>query len=143
MEAGVPVFVGPEGEGKGGEVVDGGNGVAVFAEVDGAEVGAAGIAGFGADVGELFGDEDREFGFVGFAAVRAEDAAERPFGGAEGAEEGTSGTVALGTEDTEKRESAAHRAEIGNGRSGRDCGLGGEKSGVGLEEGAREKFGDR
>lgn len=141
MKARVAVFVGPEGEREGGEVVDGGNGVAVFGQVDGAEVGSASVAGFRADVRELFGNEDGEFGFVGFAAARAEDAAEIPFGGAEAAEEGAFGAVAFGAEDAENGECGAKRTAVGGGSHRWDGGLGGKKSGVGLEESAGEEVG--
>jgi hypothetical protein len=78
VEAGEGVFLGPEREREGGEVVDDGDGVAVFGEVDGADAGFAGVAGFYAEVGELLGDVDGEFFFVGFGAVGAIDSAEIP-----------------------------------------------------------------
>ena len=99
MEAGVVVFGGPESQGEGGQVVDQGDGVAVFGEVDGADVVAAGVAGFYADVGELFGDVDGELGFGFFAAGGAEDAAEFPFVEAEGAEQVAFAAVAFDAED--------------------------------------------
>jgi hypothetical protein len=73
--------------------------VAVFGQVDGAEVVAAGFAGFYADVGELFGDVDGEFVFGFFAARRAKDAAEFPFVETEGAEEVALAAVAFDAQD--------------------------------------------
>jgi hypothetical protein len=69
-------------------------------------------------VRELVGDIDGKFGFVGLAAVRAEEATEVPFGVAEGAEEAAFGAVAFGPEYAEKREGAAERAAIGSGSGG-------------------------
>ena len=62
------MLVRPQSERDGGEVVDQGDGVAVFGEVDGGETKLAGVAGFDADVGQLLGDVDRELGFGFFAA---------------------------------------------------------------------------
>jgi hypothetical protein len=68
---------------------------------DGADVVAAGVAGFNADVGELFGDVDGEFVFGFFAAGGAEDAAEFPFVEAEGADEVALAAVAFDAQNSE------------------------------------------
>jgi hypothetical protein len=103
LEAGVAVFVGPEGEGDGGEVIHERDGVAIFREVDGAQIEFAGIAGFDADVGELLRGVHGELVFGFFAAGRAQEAAKLPFFGAEGAEQEAFAAVAFGTQDAEQR----------------------------------------
>lgn len=136
-------FVGPEGQRERGEVVDQGDGVAVGGEVDGAQVGAAGVAGFDADVGKLLGDVDGELGFGLFAAIGAEDAAKFPFLGAEGAEQETLAAVALAAKDAEQGSATAERAERGGDEQGGHGDLFGEEFGVRLEEGAGDELGER
>ena len=53
--------------------------MAVFGQVDGADLGLAGVTGFDADVGELLGYVDGQFLFVFFAACVAIDSAKIPF----------------------------------------------------------------
>src|SRR4029077_5241774 len=60
LQLGVAVLAGPEVEGSGGEFVDHGLGVAVFCEVDGLDVGLAGVAAFDANVVELAGRVDSQ-----------------------------------------------------------------------------------
>ena len=95
------MFVSPEGEREGGEVVDDGNGMPIFGEVDGAEEGFAGVAGFHAEVRELFGDVDGKLGLGVFSAGGAEDSAEFPFLEAERAEEVALAAVAFDAQDSE------------------------------------------
>ena len=96
------MFVGPEGEGDGGEVVNERDGVAVFCEIHGGEIELAGVAGFDADMGELLGDVDGELGFGFFTAGGAEDAAEFPFLGAEGTEEKAFAAIAFDAQDAQE-----------------------------------------
>ena len=73
------MFVGPESQGDGGQIIDDGDGVAIFRKVNGADVVVAGVAGLDADVGELFGDKDGKLGLGFLVAGGAEDATEGPF----------------------------------------------------------------
>lgn len=50
------MFLGPERQGNGGEIVHVGYGVTVFCEIDGAQVKLAGVTSFHTDVRELLGD---------------------------------------------------------------------------------------
>src|SRR5579864_3588009 len=68
LKARVTVFVGPEREGNGGEVVHQRDSVAVFREINRAEVKFAGVATFHANVGKLFGHIDGQLGFLLLAA---------------------------------------------------------------------------
>jgi len=111
VEAGVAVFVGPKGEGEGSEVIDERNGVAVFCEIDGANVELAGFAGFDAHVRELLGDVDGELVFGFFAAGGAEKAAKVPFAHTEGAEKEALAAVSFETKRAKHRQGAAARAE--------------------------------
>jgi len=62
------VFVGPEREGNGGEVIDQRDSVAVFGEINGAQIEFAGVATLHANVGKLLGHIDGQFGFLLLAA---------------------------------------------------------------------------
>ncbi|MGA7931112.1 MAG: hypothetical protein WCA20_34600 [Candidatus Sulfotelmatobacter sp.] len=59
MEFGVSVFLRPEVERDGGKIVDEGLGEPVLGEVDGLDVGLAGVAALDADVGEGIGGVNR------------------------------------------------------------------------------------
>ena len=79
VDAGVAVLAGPERERDGSEVVDERDGVAVFGEVDGADVEVAGVAGFDAKVRKLLDHINGELALGFFAASGTEDAAKIPF----------------------------------------------------------------
>ena len=63
------MLVCPEREGDRGEVIDEGDGVAVFGQVDRSEEKLAGVAGFHADVGQLLRDVNWLLA-LGFFATR-------------------------------------------------------------------------
>jgi len=96
MEFIVSVLLRPKVEWDGSEFVDERVGQAVFAEINGLEVGAAGIATLDTDVGELLGGIDRQFGVVFLIAARTDDAAELPLAKAESTEQVAAGAVAEG-----------------------------------------------
>ena len=73
------MFVGPEGEGNGGDVINQGDCVAIFCQVDSLEIELAGVAGLDTDVGELLRNVDRQFGFGLFATRRAMNPPKFPF----------------------------------------------------------------
>jgi hypothetical protein len=136
------VFVGPEGEGKGGEIVNQGDGVAVFGEVDGADVVPAGIAGFDAHVRKLFGDIDRELAFGFFATGGAENAAKIPFVETKGANQPALAAVAFWAKHAEQRDRVAKRADAlcRFERGWRP--MNGQELGVGLQENLKSELGE-
>jgi hypothetical protein len=69
----------PQIEWNKGEFIDERIGESVFREVDGLEIGAAGIAALDADVREAFGAINRKLGAILFLASRADGAAVFPF----------------------------------------------------------------
>jgi len=71
----------------------------------------AGVAGFYADVGELFGYVDGEFVFGFFAAGGTKDAAEFPFMEAEGTEQMALAAIAFDAEYAEQRGGIAKGAD--------------------------------
>ena len=95
MELGVSVLLRPKIERNRGQFVDQRVGEAVLAEIDGLDVGAAGIAALDPDVGERFGSIDGQFGVVFLAASGADDTAEFPLAQAEAADQVSAGAVAL------------------------------------------------
>ena len=105
------MLVGPEGEGKGGEIVDDGDSVAVLGEVDGAEVELAGVAGLDAYVGKLLGDVDGQLVFGFFAASGAEKASKIPLAHAKGAEETALAAVPFETKRAKHWQGSATRAD--------------------------------
>ena len=111
MELGVSALLRPEIEWDGGEFVDEGVGEAVFAEVDGLEVGAASVATLDADIGELLGGIDRQFGMVFFVATGADDAAELPLAETESTEQVAAGAIAQLPEYAQRGTAAAERAQ--------------------------------
>jgi hypothetical protein len=70
--------MGPESERDRGQIIDQGDGVAVFRQIDRAEIKLAGIASFHANVGQLLRYVDRELAFCFFAARRAMNPAKFP-----------------------------------------------------------------
>ena len=78
MEFGVTVLLRPEVEGNRGEFIHYGVGQAVLREIDGLNVGVAGVAALHAYMSELVSLIDRKFGLVLLAASGADDAAEFP-----------------------------------------------------------------
>ena len=130
----------PEVEGDAGEFVDERVGEAAFGQVDGLDIGVAGVAALDANVGESLGGVDRKFGVVLLAAAGANDAAELPFGEAETAEQAAAAAVPLRAEDGERGIAIAKRTERegvsfelqGNARA--------EEFGVGLQEGESQEF---
>ena len=114
------MFVGPESQGKGGQVVDNGYSVAVFGQIDGADVVAASFAGFHADVGELLSHVHRELVFGCFTAGGTEDAAKFPFVQAEGTQEKPLAAVPFNSQYPEHGRRSAKRAYRVRG-DGRRC----------------------
>jgi hypothetical protein len=110
MEFGVSVLLRLEVERDGGKIVDEGVGEPVLGEVDGLDVGLAGVAALDADVGEGIGGLNRKFGMVLLAASGTDEAAELPFGEAETAEQAAAAAVALLAENAEPGLAIAERA---------------------------------
>lgn len=102
LEAGVAVFVGPQGEWDSGQVVNERDRVAIFGQVDRAEEEFASIAGFDPNMGKLFGDVDGKLVFGFLAARGAQDAAKIPFAETKGANEAALAAVAFGPEYAKK-----------------------------------------
>ena len=126
MEAGVPVLVGPKGEGDNGEIIDKRDGVPIFCEIDGADVELAGVAGLDAHVRELLGDIDGELVFRFFTTGGAEKAAKIPFAHAKGTKEEALASVTLEAQGAEHGEGTTTRANAGCGVKLRYCQVGGE-----------------
>jgi hypothetical protein len=103
MEFGVSMFLRPEVERDGGEFVDQRVGKAVLGEVDGFDVGLAGVAALDANVGEFFSGIDGKFGVVFLAASGADDAAELPFREAKAAEQAAATSVTLLAQNAARR----------------------------------------
>lgn len=72
------MFLGPERQRDSGQIVYEGYGVAVFGEVDGAQIIFAGVAGFDADIRELFRDIDGQLRFGFFGADGADNSSKFP-----------------------------------------------------------------
>ena len=140
MLAGVAVLVGPEGEGKNSEIIDERDSVAVFCEVNGADVELAGVARFDAHMRELLGDIDGELVFRFFAAGRTKQAAKIPFAHTKRAEEEALATVAFDPESADHGQGTATRADAGRGARLRHGQAGGERLRVGLQKGAQDEF---
>ena len=88
----------PQGMGKGGEIIDKRDGVAVPGQVNGAQIKLARIAGFNANMRRIFGDIDWQFVFGFFAAGGAKDPAKFPFLRTEGAEQESFAAVSFGAQ---------------------------------------------
>ena len=140
MELGVSALLRPEVERDGGEFVDEGVGEAVFAEVDGLEVGVASVAALDADVGELLGGIDRKFGMVFLVAAGADDAAELPLAETESAEQVAAGAVAQLPQHAQRGFAAAERAQRVRVALELKRNPGADEFGVGLKKGEGEKF---
>ena len=111
MELGVSVLLRPKIERNRGQFVNQRVSEAVFAEVDGLYVGAAGIATLDADVRECFGGIDGQFGVVFLAAAGADNAAEFPLAQAEATDQVSAGAVALWAKHARDRLAAAEWAQ--------------------------------
>ena len=72
------MFLGPQRQRDSGQIVYEGYGVAVFGEVDGAQIIFASVAGFDADIWELFRDVDGQFCFGFFGAGGADNSSKFP-----------------------------------------------------------------
>ena len=140
MEFGVSMFLRPKVERDGSKFVHQGVGEAVFGEVDGLDVGLAGVAALDANVGQVGGGVDRKLGMVFLAASRTDDAAELPFGEAETAEQAAAASVALLAQDTERGLAIAEWAQQRRGAFQLHCCVGADEFGVGLEESEYEEF---
>src|SRR5271169_2065516 len=103
MDFGVSVLLRPEVEWNGSEFVDEGVGEAVLGEVDGFDVGLAGVATLHANVREFSSGVDRQLGVVFLAASGTNEASELPFGQADPAEQAAAAAVPLRAEDADGR----------------------------------------
>src|SRR3989442_13546498 len=109
LEARVAVFVGPQGKRNRRQIIDQGDGMAIFGQVNGAEIEFAGIASFHANVRELFRDVDRQL-VLGFLTARgAQNPAKLPFLQTKGADQESLAAVALRPQDAQKRARLAQR----------------------------------
>ena len=111
MEFGVAVFLRPQIERDRGEFVDQGVGEAVLSEIDGLDVGVAGIAAVDPHVGELVSGVNRQFGSILLTASRTDDAAKPPFAQTETADKTAARAIALWAQDAEGGLAIAERAE--------------------------------
>ena len=125
----------PEIEWNRGDFVDEGVGEAVFTEVDGLEVGVASVATLHADIGELFGGIDRQFGMVFFVATGADDAAELPLAETESTEQVAAGAIAQLPEHAQRGTAAAERAQRVSVALELKRNPGADEFGVGLKKG--------
>ena len=117
--------------------------MAVFGQVDGAQIELAGFAGFHANVGKLLGYIDGEFLFVVFAAGGAENAAKLPLLKTKRTSEKAFAAVGFGAEHSEQRQRATARTDPRVGGELRRGHAHGEKFGIGLEKRAKDEFGER
>jgi hypothetical protein len=67
------VFLGPERQRDGGQIIDQGGGVSIFSEIDSAQIVFAGVTGFDADIRELFRDINGQLRFGLFGAGGADN----------------------------------------------------------------------
>jgi hypothetical protein len=103
MEFGISALLGPKVERDRGQFVYHRLGQAVFRQIDGLNVGPAGVATLNPDVGKCFGSIDRELSMVFLAAAGTDDAPELPFGKAEAAEQTAAASIALRAKDRQHR----------------------------------------
>lgn len=95
MEFDVSMLLRPEIERDGGEFVDERIGEPVLGEVDGFDVGVAGVAALHANVGQLGGGVDRKPDRVFLSTSGTDKAAKLPLREAESAEQAAPAAVAL------------------------------------------------
>ena len=140
MELGVSVLLRPQVKRNRGKFVDKGLGKAVFGEVDGLDVGAAGIAALDTDVGEFGGGVDGELGVVVLAASGTNEAAELPFDEAETAEQAAAASIALLPKNPERGLAIAERAKERGVAAQLQIGLRAGEFGVGLKKLEHKEF---
>ena len=140
MEFGVSVLLRPEVERDGSEFVDEGVGQAVLGEVDGLDVGLAGVAALDSDVGKLGSGVDGKLGVVFLPAPGTYDAAELPFGEAKTAEQAAARAIALRAEDTERGFAIAERAQGMGVAIKLQRSAGADEFSVGLQKSEHEEF---
>src|SRR5580658_644523 len=136
LQLGVVVVFGPDIERDGGDFVDDGDGVAVLGEVDGFEIGLAGIAGIDTGGGKFSAGVDGQLVLVLLAASGAHHATILPLGGTERAHEPALGAVAFGAQDAGHRACVAERAGGASG-GGMNAGARRQIFGVRLHQNAR------
>ena len=100
----------PEVERDGGKFVHQRVSEAVLSEVDGLDVGAAGVAALDTDVGQLGRGEDRKLGVFFLAASGADEPAKLPFREAYTAKKAAAASVALLAQHADGRFAIAERA---------------------------------
>src|SRR5271165_3510658 len=119
LNAPVAVFLRPETERNGREVIHGRHGIAILGQIDGAQIALTGFAGFHADVRELFRNEDRQLVFALLAAMGAENPAEFPLLRAERALQESLSAVAFHSQHGQQGQGIAPRAAADGHRQGR------------------------
>src|SRR6185312_593191 len=124
----------PQALGDGRQLVDDGDGAAVFRHVNRLDVVVAGVARFDADVRVLLGDVDGELFDVLFAAGGADDAPEIPLRGTERADQRALAAISHGPQDADLWPAGADGAEERRVVDLRLLGVIGEMLGVGLQE---------
>ena len=140
MEFSVSVLLRPKIKRNGSEFVDQRLGESVLGEVDGLDVGFAGIAALDPDVRKGFSGVDGQLGMILLAAPGTDDAPEVPFGQAEAAEQASAASIALRAEDRKHRFAITERAQgMGVAVDLQTSPRTGEFR-VGLQEGQSEKF---
>ena len=133
----------PQTEGHSGKVVDDGDGVAVFGQIDRTKKIFAGLACLDADVRELLGDIHRKLLLFIFPAVGAKNPAELPFLAAKRTVQEALSAVSFLPEDAKQGQGIASGTAIGRQREGRGKHGARYKLGARLKEGARQKFFER
>ncbi|MDQ1390129.1 MAG: hypothetical protein QOF56_3583 [Acidobacteriaceae bacterium] len=111
MEFSVSMLLRPQIKRNGSEFVDQRLGESVLGEVDGLDVGFAGIAALDPDVRKGFSGVDGQFGMILLAASGTDDASEVPFGEADAAEQAAPASIALRAENGKHRFAITEWAE--------------------------------
>ena len=107
----IALLVCPQGMGKGCEIVDERDSVAVLGQVNGAQIKLTGIASLDAHERRILADKHRQFVLGFFATRRTQDSPELPFLQAERAKQESFSTVALRAQHTNERPRSAKGAQ--------------------------------
>ncbi len=140
MEFGISALLRPKVQWYRSKFVDERLGKAILSQVNGLDVGLAGIAALDADVGKRFGSVHGKLGMVFLAASGTNDAAELPFAKAEAAKQVAAASITLRAQDCERRLAIAERAQGMGVALELQPGVRAGIFGVRLQKGKGEKF---